>query len=169
MGFRNFFKSDKQRQADKAADQIYAMLVTGRKLEVPAVLSPDSDVARAIMALKKKYPETVVTMLQSKSMILTAGNAAKARMANQAWNILDAHGYFPDARLPAEMLFDAHRAFALDRSGVELDVAVAEQKKQDYNDRKIDLSGGEGTFAKPLGGETPTEAQVVEAVKVVTA
>lgn len=137
MGFRDLFKSDRKKRADKAAEQIYARLIAGKKLEISASMAQDADVALAIMALRKKYPEAVVTMLQSKSMILSAGNAAKARMAQQTWGILDSHGYFPDARLPMESLRDAHAAFAEDRAGLQLDEVVESQRKQDYTDRAI--------------------------------
>ena len=112
MGFfSRIFMSERMRKANLAADQIYGALITGAKLEIPAALHLDDLVTQTLIVLRKRYPDALVSMLQSRSIVLTRGNASKAAMGSQAWHILDAHGYFPAAQLPIEMMIGSHEAF----------------------------------------------------------
>lgn len=143
MGVWNLFKKDERRKrAETAAAQIYAALCAGAKLEIPQSLSTDDPVAQAILVLRKKYPDAVVTMLQSKTLILSRGNAAKAAMAQQAWQVLDAHGYFPDTRLPPEALFTAHEKFMERSGGTTVEDAKRLAEEEARRDTRIEVVGG---------------------------
>ena len=113
MGLWGLIRNRQRRkQIDAAADQLYAALCrSAGGIEIPQSLNKDDPVAAAVVRLREKYPGVVVSMLQSKSIVLQRGNAAKAAMSNQAWSALDAHGYFPSNDLPLEALFAQHERF----------------------------------------------------------
>lgn len=106
----------KKKRIDAAADQIFQALIRGAKMEVPATLSKEDETALAVVRLREKYPTYVTTMLQRGSLVLTLTDAGKAATSNQAWGVLNAHGYFPDNKLPADHFFAAHEGF-MERNG----------------------------------------------------
>jgi hypothetical protein len=129
------FSSATARRIEDAADQIWFCLLSGMTIEVPAVHSVDSDVTAAILRLRVKHPNVFVNMLQSKSIVLTLGNKGELAVSSEANKTLGAAGYFPDAALPPEMLFQAHEHFQEFHARVDKKVAEAEaleaQRKQD--------------------------------------
>lgn len=139
MGFIESIKrklgSPASKRIEEAADQIWAVLLSGRTIEIPAIHSLDSDVTQSILRLREKHPNVFVNMLQSKSLVLTLGDHGKLAVSDDAQKALGGAGYFPDAALPAEMLFDHHRSFQLYNARVDPKVAEMEaleaQRKQD--------------------------------------
>lgn len=134
-----FRRSEAKKKAELAADQIYSALMTGAKLEIPADLHKDSPTAQAILVLRKRYADSVVTMLQSKSVVLSRGNAEKNGLSQQSWSYLDGHGYFPATALPPEAFFDAHAEFMATKGGFTPEQAAAEAQKERLDDTRIVL------------------------------
>lgn len=130
---------ERRKQIEAAADQLYAALCrSAGGIEIPQSLNKDDPSAAAVIRLREKYPSVVVSMLQSKSIVLQRGNATKASMSNQAWNVLDAHGYFPDNQLPPEALFEAHERFMI-RAGVDPSEAVKAADAERSANTRIDV------------------------------
>lgn len=138
MGFRDIFRSDEWKRTEKAADQLYAAILGGAAIRMPQTLSKEDPAIRAILRVREKYADTTAIMLQRGDMVLTYKSAAQTRVSKEAWGTLDAHGYFPDNRLPGELLLDAHAHFirrndtghpdAPDVVKAAADAAVAQQK-----------------------------------------
>jgi hypothetical protein len=139
MGFidriKRKFGSASTRRIEAAAEQIWHCLLSGMTIEVPAIHSVDSDVTAAILRLRELHPNVFVNMLQSKGIVLTLGSEGKLAVSSEANKTLGAAGYFPDAALPPEMLFQAHEHFQEFHARVDKKVAEAEaleaQRKQD--------------------------------------
>ena len=135
MGLRDFFRSKfssaYEKRIEAAADQLWQALMLKRTIEIPAIHSTEDDVMNAILRLREKYPLVGVTMLQSKSIVLTREvNASK-----EAMDVLGKANYFPDAALPGPMLFAMHEEFQKYNARIDPKVAEMEaleaQRKQD--------------------------------------
>lgn len=139
MGFiesiKRKFSSAAARRTEEAADQLWAVLLSGVTLEIPAIHSTDSDITQAILRLREKRPNVFVNFLQSKSIVLTLGSGGKLAVSDEANQRLGGAGYFPDAVLPANMLFEHHARFQKYNARVSPAVAAKEaleaQRKQD--------------------------------------
>ena len=142
MGLWGLIRSVKRRkQIDTAADQLYTALCRSAcGIEIPQSLNKDDPVAAAVVRLREKYPSVVVSMLQSKSIVLQRGSASKASVSNQAWSVLDAHGYFPSNELPLEVLFAQHEHFMV-RNKVDPRDAVKAAEEERLKDTKVVLNG----------------------------
>lgn len=112
-------------------------------MEVPASLSTDDLTTQAVLVLRQQHPDVVVTMLQSKGMVLTVkGNSkvgANFKGSDQAWNWLEANGHMPSTELSPEQLLGAHEAF-IRRADLDPGVAVdeAQRESQQHNAVVVD-------------------------------
>mgnify|MGYP001589351040 FL=1 len=143
MGLWSLIRSVKRRkQIDAAADQLYAALCrSAGGIEIPQSLNKDDPVAAAVVRLREKYPSVVVSMLQSKSIVLQRGSASKASVSNQAWSVLDAHGYFPSNELPLEVLFAQHEHFMVRNKVDPRDAAKAAEEERLNDTQGVVLNG----------------------------
>ena len=129
MGLASYFRrklgSDR---ASKAADQWWAALLTGIKVELPASHSTDDLTTQSILILRERHPEVVVT-LQSRTLILSIGKTGP--VSDFAWSQLAKGGYFPDSTLPPEMLFAHHARFMRENAGLDPNTALEEAREAD--------------------------------------
>ena len=84
----------------KAAEQMWAVVEKGIAFEVPASLSTDDNTTKAILCLQEMHPDCPVSMLQSRVVVIGHVKTAQG-VSNQAWEMLEQGGYFPDAQKAA--------------------------------------------------------------------
>lgn len=129
MGLADFFRRKMGHgRASKAADEWWAALRRGVTVEVPFEHSTDDLTTQSILILRERHPDVVVTMLQSRSLVLTVGQRA-TRVGNDAWNILDQYGYFPGKMSP-DGFMATHAAFQV-RNDVDPEVAASKAREED--------------------------------------
>lgn len=128
MGLAAFFRRRMGHdRASRAADEWWKALVTGVTVEVPAEHSTDDLTTQSILILRERHPQVVMTMLQSRSLVLTLG---KGRVGGGAWAELEKGGYFPDSRVSADEFFGAHAAF-MRRNGLDPEEAQRKAREED--------------------------------------
>lgn len=111
-----------KKRATEAARQMWTALCLGNTFEVPASLSTDDLTTQALLILRKKHPQVLVNMLQSRGIVLTLGRPAA--VASGAWGHLDSAGYFPQADLPPELFFARHAKFMRETASIDPEQAV---------------------------------------------
>ena len=116
------------KRATQAAKEMYLALMAGHTFEVPAALSKDDVVTQAVLILRKKHPNVVAKMLQSRGLVLTIGKSAA--VSEGAWKHLEAGGYFPKDEVPDDVFFAQHAGF-MRRADLDPDEQV--KKAQDEN------------------------------------
>lgn len=99
----------RNKRISDAADQMWGALKMGNTFEVGATLSTDDDTTRAVLLLRKRHPEVLTTMLQTKALVLTLGRTAT--VSEGAWGTLAKAGYFPDAKESTDMFLAQHAQF----------------------------------------------------------
>lgn len=143
MGLLSFFKNKANaKRAEAAADQMWQVLVKGCTFEVPAVHSTEYDVTQAVLTLCKKHPEVITKVLQSKSMVLSLGKQAPAKVSELAWQQLNKGGYLPDNQLSPELLFAQHASFQR-RNDIDPDEAQAQVLAKERERNAVTVSSVE--------------------------
>lgn len=118
-----------KKRATEAADQMWKALCMGNTFEVPASLSTDDVTTQAILVLRKKHPEVLVNMLQSRGIVLTLGKPTA--VGGGAWSVLAQGGYFPEAQLSPELFFASHAKFMRQTANIDPEQAVKRAQKED--------------------------------------
>ena len=116
------------KRAAEAAAQMWKALCLGNTFEVPAALSTDDLTTQALLILRRKHPEVLVNMLQSKGIVLTLGKPVAVGSA--AWGVLDQGGYFPQAQLSSELFFASHAKFMRQNASIDPEQAVKAAQKE---------------------------------------
>ena len=116
----------------EAANQMWKALLMGNTFEVPVSLSTDDPVAQAVQVLRKKHPDVVTKMLQSRGLVLTLGRPATVH--DGAWKQLDLGGYFPKDELPSDIFFAKHAQF-IKRADLDPEEQVkrAQEENKEFN------------------------------------
>lgn len=108
---------------------MWKALCMGNTFEVPASLSTDDVTTQAILVLRKKHPQVLVNMLQSRGVVLTLGKPTT--VGTGAWGVLAQGGYFPEAALPAELFLASHAKFMRQTAHINPEEAVKRAQKDD--------------------------------------
>lgn len=117
-----------KKRAIEAAAQMWRALCMGNTFEVPASLSTDDLTTQAIFILRKKHPEVLMNMLQSKGVVLTLGKPVA--VGTGAWGVLEQSGYFPEAQLSPELFLASHAKFMRQTAHVDPEQAVKQAQKE---------------------------------------
>jgi hypothetical protein len=127
----------RQKRAEEAADQMWKKLLLGYSFEVGAALSTDDSTTQALLILRKNHPEVIVTMLQSRGIVLTLGKPGT--VSKEAWGQLDKGGYFPDAKVAPEIFFAQHAQF-MRRNDVDPEDAIRKAQEADRSLNTVEIS-----------------------------
>lgn len=117
-----------KKRAAEAAAQMWKALCMGNTFEVPAALSTDDLTTQAILILRKKHPEVLVNMLQSKGVVLALGKPAAVGAG--AWGVLSQSGYFPEAHLAPDLFLAMHAKFMRQTARIDPERAVKQAQKE---------------------------------------
>ena len=115
-------KTPSKKRAVEAAEQMWKALCMGNTFEVPASLSTDDLTTQAILILRKKHPEVLMNMLQSKGVVFTLGKPSAVGAG--AWGVLAQNGYFPEPQLAPELFLASHAKFMRQTAHIDPEQAV---------------------------------------------
>ena len=137
---------NRKKRLTEASEQMWKVLRQGIRFEVGAAFNAESDVAQAVLILRKKHPE-VELVLQSHVWVLQMNRSAA--VSPEGWKVLEKGEYLPPAQLDRERFFDAHAAF-LNRNDTTIDSAEARAFDEDRTKHGIKLVDGPVTEATPV-------------------
>lgn len=126
------------KRIEEAAEQMWKALLSGYTFEVPVGLSTDDPVAQAVLVLRKKHPNVIAKMLQTRGLVLSLGRPAAVQEG--AWRHLDAAGYFPKDELPDELFFAQHATF-IRRADLDPDEQVKRAQAENREFNAISVGG----------------------------
>lgn len=146
----------RNKRISEAADQMYAALKLGNTFEVGASLSTDDDTTRAVLLLRKRHPDVITTMLQTKAIVLTLGR--EASVSEGAWGTLAKAGYFPDPKESTDMFLAQHAKF-MRRNDMDPEQAARTALEEDRKRNAVSISSpseSEAATPAPTGGLVTT-------------
>lgn len=128
-----------RKRAIEAAEQMWKALCMGNTFEVPASLSTDDATTQAILILRKRHPEVLMNMLQSRGVVFTLGKPGG--VGPGAWSLLAQNGYFPEPQLSPELFLASHAKFMRQTAHVDPEESVRKAQGE-HAARNAILAGG---------------------------